>query len=159
PNRRFDRTLQSMSSLILLTFTIVASAALVAAGYIVIVVASGLLGTADFFPVLASYWVGDMIGIMVVMPLALVLWNGRYAVWISAEALLQLAAILAALVLAYVYWTVEHLPFFYILFVPIVWMAVRTGIEGVCLGILVTQLCFIVGFHAFPNEIGEMPKM
>jgi signal transduction histidine kinase len=159
PSRGFDRTLQSMSSLILLTFTIVVSTALVAGGFIGILIASGLLGAADFVPVLASYWVGDMIGIMVITPLALVLWNRRYAAWISAEALLQLAAIMAALALAYVYWTMEHLPFFYILFVPIVWMAVRTGIEGVCLGILVTQLCFIIGFHAFPNEIGEMPKM
>jgi two-component system, LuxR family, sensor kinase FixL len=36
---------------------------------------------------------------------------------------------------------------------------VRTGIEGVCLGLLVTQLCFILGFHAFPSEISEMPRM
>jgi two-component system, LuxR family, sensor kinase FixL len=47
---------------------------------------------------------------------------------------------------------------FYVLFVPIVWMAVRTGIEGVCLGILATQLCLILGFHAF-DEIAEMPTM
>jgi signal transduction histidine kinase len=159
PSRRFDRTLQSMSSLILLTFTIVVSAALVAAGYIGIVVASGLLQTADFAPAVASYWVGDMIGILVVTPFALILWNRRYAVWMSAETLLQLAAIIAALLIAHVYWSLEHLPFFYILFVPIVWMAVRTGIEGVCLGILATQLCFILGFHAFPNEISEMPKL
>lgn len=158
PSRHFDRTLQSMSSLILLTFTVVVSAAVVAAGYIGIVVASGLLQTADFAPAAASYWVGDMIGIMVVTPFALVLWNRRYAAWMSAETLLQLATILAALVIAYVYWSLEHLTFFYILFVPIVWMAVRTGIEGVCLGILATQLCFIIGFHAFPHQISEMPR-
>ncbi len=159
PRQRFDRTLQSMSSLILLTFTAVVSTVLVAAGYIGINVAAGRLGTADFAPAVASYWVGEMIGIMVTTPFALVLWSRRYAGWMSAETLLQLAAILAALVVAYIYWSLEHLTFFYILFVPIVWMAVRTGIEGVCLGILATQLCFILGFHAFPNEISEMPRM
>jgi two-component system, LuxR family, sensor kinase FixL len=159
PARNFDRTLQSMSSLILLTFTILASTALAAVGFIGIVVASGLLPMADFAPAAAVYWVGDMIGIMVVTPFALVLWTRRYVVWMSAEVLLQLAAIVAALALSYVYWRLEHVPFFQILFVPVVWMAVRTGIEGVCLGILVTQLGFIVGFHAFPNEIAEMPKM
>jgi signal transduction histidine kinase len=159
PRRGFDRALQSMSSLIRLTFTIVVSTALVAAGFVGIVAASGLLRTADFAAAAASYWVGDMIGIMVMTPFALVLWTRRYAVWMSAETLLQLAAIMAALVLAYMYWSVEHVPFFYVLFVPIVWMAVRTGIEGVCLGILVTQLCLIAGFHAFPAEIPEMPKM
>jgi two-component system, LuxR family, sensor kinase FixL len=159
PDRGFDRTLQSMSSLIQLTFTIVVSAAIVAGGFAGILVASGLLGLADCAPMLASYWVGDMIGIMVMTPFALVLWSRRHAVWMSAETLLQLAAIMAALVLAYLYWTIEHLPLFYVLFVPIVWMAVRTGIEGVCLGILATQLCFIAGFHTFPNEVPEMPKM
>ena len=159
PVRNFDRTLQSMSSLILLTFTVLASTALVAVGFIGLVVAAGLLQTADLAPAAAVYWVGDMIGIMVVTPVAMVLWTRRYGVWVSAEALPQLAAIIAAAVLAYVYWTLEHVAFFYILFVPVVWMAVRTGIEGVCLGILTTQLCFILGFHAFPDEIAEMPKM
>jgi signal transduction histidine kinase len=159
PARNFDCMLQSMSSLILLTFTILVSTALVAVGFIGIVVAAGLLQAADFAPAAVVYWVGDMIGIMVMTPFVLVLWTRRYAVWFSAEALLQLAAIIAALVLAFAYWTLEHLPFFYVLFVPVVWMAVRTGIEGVCLGILATQLCFILGFHAFPGEIAEMPKM
>jgi signal transduction histidine kinase len=158
PARRFDRTLQSMSSLILLTFTIVVSTALVAVGFIGIVVASGLLPMADFAPAVATYWVGDMIGILVVTPFALVLWTRRYGVWMSMEVPLQLAAIIAAAVLAHVYWTLGHLPFFYILFVPVVWMAVRTGIEGVCLGILAMQVCFILGFHAIPGEIDEMPK-
>jgi two-component system, LuxR family, sensor kinase FixL len=159
PARHFDRMLQSMASLILLTFTILVITALVATGYIGLAVASGALPMADFAPAAAAYWVGDMIGIMVMTPFALVLWSRRYAVWISAEALLQLAAIIAAVVLAYAYWALEHLAFFYVLFVPVVWMAVRTGIEGVCLGILTTQLFFILGFHAFPSQIAEMPKM
>jgi hypothetical protein len=78
PKRRFDRTLQSMSSLILLTFTVVVSAALVAAGYVGIVVASGLLPKADYAPAMLSYWIGDTIGIMVLTPFALVLWTRRY---------------------------------------------------------------------------------
>jgi two-component system, LuxR family, sensor kinase FixL len=157
--RRFDRTLQSISSLVLLTFTIVVSAAVVAVGYIGIVVASGLLETADFAPAVLSYWVGDTIGIMVMTPFALVLWTRRHAVWMSAETLLQLVAIAAALMLVFAYWTDQHLQLVYILFVPVVWMAVRTGIEGVSLGIVATQLGFILGFHAFPDEIGEMPKV
>jgi signal transduction histidine kinase len=159
PVRHFDRTLQSMSSLVLMTFTILVSTVLVATGFIGILVASGVLPMSDFAPAVVVYWVGDMIGIMVMVPFVLVLWTRRYAVWMSAEVLLQLAAIIAAIVVAFVYWKIEHLPFFYVLFVPVVWMAVRTGVEGVCLGILTTQLCFILGFHFFPNEIAEMPKM
>src|SRR5262249_36062256 len=39
---------------------------------------------------------------------------------------------------------------FSVLFLPIVWMAVRTGTEGVSLGILVTQLGLILGIQLFP---------
>ena len=159
PKQRFDRTLQSMSSLFLLTVTTVVSAAPVAAGYVGIEVASGLLPTADFAAAALSYWVGDAIGIMVLTPFALVLRTRRHAAWMSAETLLQLVAIMAALLLVYAYWTAQHLQLFYVLFVPIVWMAVRTGIEGVCVGILATQLGFVLGFHAFPDEIAEMPKI
>jgi two-component system, LuxR family, sensor kinase FixL len=159
PKRRFDRTLQSMSSLVLFTFTIVVSTALVAGGYIGIVVASGLLQTADFVPAVVSYWVGDTIGIMVMTPFVLVLWTRRYEAWMSAETLLQLVAIVAALMLVFAYWTGQHLQLVYLLFVPVVWMAVRTGTEGVSLGIVATQLGFVIGFYAFPDEIGEMPKI
>jgi two-component system, LuxR family, sensor kinase FixL len=159
PSRHFDRTLQSISGLILLTFTTVVSAAAVALGFIGILVASDKLPTADFAATAASYWVGDMIGIIVMTPFALVVWSRRHAAWLSAETVLQLSAVMAVLVLAYVCWTIERVPAFYVLFVPIVWIAVRTGIEGVCLGILVTQLCLIIGFHAFPDEIAAMPTM
>jgi signal transduction histidine kinase len=159
PKQRFDPTLQSMSSLFLLTVTIAVTTAPVAAGYVGMMVAFGLLPAADFVAATLSYWVGDTIGIMVLTPFVLVLWTRRYAVWMSTETLLQLVAIAAALMLVYAYWTAQHLQLVYVLFVPIVWMAVRTGIEGVCLGILAVQLGFILGFHAFPHEISEMPKV
>jgi two-component system, LuxR family, sensor kinase FixL len=159
PKRRFDPSLQSTYSLFLLTATTAVSAALVAPSYVGLMVASGVLPAADFTGVALSYWVGDTIGIMVVTPFVLVLWTRRYAVWMSAETLLQLVAIAAALMLVYAYWTAQHLQLVYVLFVPIVWMAVRTGIEGVCLGILAVQLGFILGFYIFPHEISEMPKV
>ena len=159
PKRGFDRTLQSMSSIFLLSFTTAVSCALVAVTHVGITIAAGLLTTADFAATAVSYWIGDFIGAMVVTPVTLVLWDRRYAVWMSVETVLQLVLIAAALVIAYIYWATEHLAFFYILFLPIVWMAVRTGIEGVCLGILATQIAFVLGFHAFPNEIPEMPKI
>jgi C4-dicarboxylate-specific signal transduction histidine kinase len=44
----------------------------------------------------------------------------------------------------------QQFQLFYVLFLPIVWMAVRTGSEGVSAGILITQLGLIVGIHLFP---------
>jgi len=44
----------------------------------------------------------------------------------------------------------QQFQLFYVLFLPVVWMAVRTGLEGVSAGILVTQLGLIAGIHLFP---------
>jgi signal transduction histidine kinase len=159
PGGRFDCTLATLPSLIVLTFTVVVSGALAAAGYMGIAVASGMLPAAEFVPVAASYAVGDMIGIMVVVPFSLMVRAGRHGTWLSMETLLQLIAIAVALAFAYAYWKLENLPLFHILFLPIVWMAVRSGTEGVSLGILATQVFVILGFHAFPGEIPDMPKM
>jgi two-component system, LuxR family, sensor kinase FixL len=159
PKQRFDRTLESISSLALLTFTTAVSTALAAVSYVGIVVMSGLLPAADFPAVAVSYWVGDAIGIMVLTPFALIMWSRPHALHISVETLLQLVAIIAALIVVHVYWTLQHLQLFYLLFVPVVWMAVRAGIEGTCVGILIIQLGFISGFLAFPEEIQEMPKI
>jgi len=159
PTLHFDRMLQSMSDLVLLSFTTVVSAAVVAASYVGMVVAAGLLPTADFAAATLSYWVGDSIGIMVMTPFALVLWTRRHVLRMSAETLLQFAAILAVLALVYGFWSVQHLQLFYLLFLPIVWMAVRTGIEGVSIGILTTQLGFIVALHFFPEGTRELAKV
>jgi two-component system, LuxR family, sensor kinase FixL len=159
PKQRFDPGLQSTYSLFLFAVTTAVTTAVVAAGYIGMMFGFGLLPAADFVRAMLSYWVGDAIGIIVMTPFLLVLWTRRYAVWTSAETLLQLIAIAAALMLVHAYWTAQHLQLVYVLFVPIVWMAVRTGIEGVSLGILVTQLGLILGFHVFPDQIGEMPKV
>ena len=159
PKLRFDRTLASMSDLVLLSFTTVVSTALVAAGYVGMVVAAGLLPAADFIAATLSYWVGDMIGILVVAPFGLILTTRRNVLRMSTETVLQFAAILATLTLVYGYWTVLHLQLFYMLFLPIVWMAVRTGIEGVSIGILITQLGLIIGLHVFPDGTHELPKV
>jgi signal transduction histidine kinase len=159
PKLHFDRTLQSMSDLVLLSFTTVVSTAVVAASYVGMVVAAGLLPTEDFAAAVLSYWVGDSIGIMVMTPFALVLWTRRHVLRMSAETLLQFAAILGVVTLVYGFWTVQHLQLFYLLFLPIVWMAVRTGIEGVSIGILTTQLGFIVVLHFFPEGTRELAKI
>src|SRR5262245_23386867 len=98
PKTRFDLALQSMRSLFLLTGTTAVSAALVAAGYAAIGVGADVLPRTDYTFAALSYWVGDFIGIVVVTPFILVLWT-RNVAWISAERLLQFAAVVATLVL------------------------------------------------------------
>jgi signal transduction histidine kinase len=159
PKRHFDRGLQSMSDLVLFSSTILVSSALVGLGYVGITCAAGLLPASDFAAASLSYWIGDMIGIMAVTPVALILWTRRRVSPMSLESLLQFAAIAATLALVYGYWTTQHLQLFYLFLLPIVWIAIRTGIEGVSLAVLTTQLGLIIGLHFFPDDIKELPKI
>jgi len=151
PKLRFEQALRSIRDLFLLTVVTVVAAALVATGYVASVVAAGLAPTADFASAALRYWVGDVIGIMVVTPFALILLTRRKVLPMSAETVLQVAAILAALTLVFGYASEKQLQLFYVLFLPIVWMAVRTGIEGVSVGILTAQLGLMLGVQLFPD--------
>jgi C4-dicarboxylate-specific signal transduction histidine kinase len=150
PNMRFDPALSSMRDLLLLMLVAAISAACVAVGYVGLMVLAGLLAPMDFAAAALRNWIGDVIGIIVVTPFSLLALTRPRLITMSTETMLQLAAIGAALVV--VFGTVEEQQFqlFYLLFLPIVWMAVRSGSEGVSAGILITQLGLIIGIHLFP---------
>ncbi len=150
PKLHFDRTLRSLRDLLLLVIATAAGAALVAAGYVGSIVAAGLMPATDFVAAVLRYWVGDVIGITVVTPFALSFWKRHNALWISAESLLQVLAILAALALVFNYGR------FYVLFLPIIWMAVRSGIEGASIGVLITEIGLILGMRLFPSTAPDL---
>jgi two-component system, LuxR family, sensor kinase FixL len=150
PNLRFDPTLASMRDLVLLMVVAVVSAAFVATGYVSLTIAAGLLPMADFTPATLRYWVGDVIGITVIAPFALFALTRRRILPMTTETLLQFIAIGMALALVFGFAQEQQFQLFYVLFLPIVWLAVRTGSEGVSVGILVTQLGLILGIQLFP---------
>jgi two-component system, LuxR family, sensor kinase FixL len=88
-----------------------------------------------------------MIGIAVITPFGLVMFTPESALKASVETAAQFAAILVALLLVFNLSQEQELQLFYILFLPIVWLAVRAGLSGVTAGILVAQLGSIVGVH------------
>ena len=152
PSIRFDPALSSMRDLVLLMLVAVVSATFVASSYVAAAIAAGLLPIKDFAAATLRYWVGDMIGIIVVAPFARMALTHRRVLRISVETLLQFAAIIGALALVFGYAEEQQFQLFYVLFLPIVWMAVRTGAEGVTVGILITQLGLILGVILFPGK-------
>ena len=150
PNLHFDPTLGSMRDLVLLTAAAVVSAAFVASGYVSLMVATGLLPAGDFVPVTLRYWIGDVIGVMVVAPFALFAMTRRRILPMTTETLLQFVAIALALALVFGLTQEQQFQLFYVLFLPIVWLAVRAGSEGVSVGILATQLGLILGIQLLP---------
>jgi signal transduction histidine kinase len=121
-----------------------------------VTIAAGLLPMEDFAAAALRYWVGDVIGIIVVTPFVLMTSMRRRILRMSAETVLQLAAIIGALALVFGYAEERQFQLFYVLFLPIVWMAVRTGSEGVTVGILVTQLGLILGVMLVPEQAHDV---
>jgi two-component system, LuxR family, sensor kinase FixL len=151
PSTRFNPSLPSLRDLLLLLLVAVASTALVAMNYVGLVIAGGLLPPPDFLSPFLRFWVGDLIGIAIIAPFTLIaLSRGRLSK-MSLETAAQIVAILVVLWLIFRFAQERQLQFLYILFLPIIWMAIRTGLEGVTGGILITQLGLIAGVHLLPT--------
>jgi two-component system, LuxR family, sensor kinase FixL len=152
PNLRFEPALSSLRDLVILIFTAVISAAVVACGYVGVMIASGLLPLTQAAAAALRYWVGDLIGIVVITPFTLIALTRPRAFRVSVETVLQIAAIIGALALVFGLPHGQQFQLFYVLFLPIIWMALRAGFEGVSLGVLITQVGLIVGVELFRDE-------
>jgi signal transduction histidine kinase len=150
PATRFNPSLSSLRDLLLLLLVALASTAVVALAYVGVVIAGGLLPASDFLSPFLRFWVGDMIGIAIIAPFSLIALSRGRLPGFSFETAAQIVAVLVVLSLIFRFAQEKQLQFFYILFLPIIWMAIRTGLEGVSVGILITQLGLIIGVHLIP---------
>lgn len=156
PRTGFDPQLSSMRDLARLILTTAVAAALVAAGYVTLTVASGLLPGGDFLAAAVRYWIGDIVGVLAFAPFVLFALSGRRILPLSLESVLQCAAVVIAVTMVFGLAEEREFQLFYVLFLPIVWMAVRNGIEGVSAGILITQIGVILGVAIVPDERPEL---
>jgi len=131
---------------------VLAGTAAVGATFIGALVASGQLGGMAFGDALLRFWVGDAVGILVTAPLLLAAADAarRRALLAMAsrpEALLQ-AAVLAALL-----WVIftslggDPARHFYLLFLPLIWIAARQGMNGAIVAMAVVQVGVVLGIH------------
>src|SRR4029077_15407815 len=102
------------------------------------------------------YWIGDIVGVLAIAPFALFALSGRRILPLSLETVLQCAAVLVALTMVFGLAEEREFQLFYVLFLPIVWMAVRNGVEGASAGILITQIGVILGVAFVPDESEEL---
>lgn len=143
----FDVRLSSKRSLLLLMAFALASTALVALAHFLVLLSSGVVAAADFLPVALRAFVGDMIGVMVFTPFLLILITRRRFPRPSWEMALLAGLIIAAIWGVFAVAVSLRLQFFYLLFIPIVWTAVRFGLEGVSTMLVVTQIGLIAAIQ------------
>ena len=103
-----------------------------------------------------ALWLADMIGILGVTPFALLFVGPPPARLSVLELAAQYAAIVAGLVIVFGIFAEQEFQLFYILFLPIVWMAARGGIEAVDGGILFLQFGWVLGLQLFSTGRQDM---
>lgn len=118
----------------------------------------GLIPASDARAVCVQFWVGDGIGVLVSMPVFWMLFDERgraqlRAVLVSREASGYLAATSAALWIAFGAGLDTDFKYFYVLFLPVVWAAVRHGLAGAVFTAALLQIGVIgvaqwIGFDA-----------
>jgi len=131
----------------------------VASTYVGLFATVGRLGVEELLPNILRHWVGDLIGILVFTPMLMVVvaLNRSGFDWPTPRVSIEIAAQAASIVLSL--WVVFGLPqtdefkFFYVLFLPLIWTAVRWGLPGATLALGGVQLGLIVaiqlgGYHS-----------
>jgi signal transduction histidine kinase len=142
-----DPTLNSMRSLLWLMATAAASIGVVAAGHVAVLVAFGIFPRSDILAAVLSAFVGDVIGVTVFTPFLLIFLTRRRSPDFSWEALTLLSAILATIWIVFGLVDAYRLQLFYLLFIPIIWAAVRFGLFGVTAVLVVTQVGLIAAIQ------------
>jgi signal transduction histidine kinase len=140
-------------------FTAVAATATLVIGlaYIALFVGAGVIAPDAYVRSVAQFWIGDLIGVVVTTPLLLVATRAPAPAYRAAprEGILQAASVVAALYLVFGSGVGQELKLFYVLFLPLTWIAMRHGLAGTTAATLLVQIGLIAallfGGHA-PGE-------
>lgn len=139
---------------VLLSVSVVASG-IVAVGFVAIYAAAGIVPWSGLAEAVYHYWIGDAIGIVVFTPPLLLAYqrvatgrapDRREAPRRFVELAAQAAAIAVALAVVFSGTGVTH-PFrhFYLVFLPLIWIAVRRGHAAASWAVLAIQIGLIAG--------------
>lgn len=133
------------------------TALVVACVYVAVFLTAGLLPASAAPGAVARYWVGDLNGMLTVTPLLLALpgWRaGLVAVrQRHREVALQAVVVLACIALVFALRATGELRFFYPLFVPVIWIAVRWGVPGAMLATCAIQIGLIAAVQGGPAQV------
>jgi PAS domain S-box-containing protein len=147
---------RSADVVMLLIVTIITSG-LVASGFVASYAAAGVVPWSGFAEAGFHFWIGDAIGIVVLVPPLLLLYQ-RITRWTPpdhdsaplqfVELVAQGASIVAALAAVFSGMGGDHpLGLFYLLFLPLIWIATRHGLAAATWAVLAIQIGLIAGIE------------
>jgi signal transduction histidine kinase len=148
---RLDPQLRAVRDVAWFVGATAVATAVVGAGYVAVYFAAGRIAGEALVPSGVQFWVGDALGILVTTPVLLAaLGAGRVAPWLRRtwETPAQAAAVVAALWVVFGIDPAHAARFFYVLFLPLIWIAMRHGIRGATWTLLAMQLGIVAAVQA-----------
>ena len=149
---KFSRPIQSTADAARFAALTAAAASLAAVGYIGINVVAGAIAPTEALYAFARYSFADLNGILMVTPLLIHWVEWRKTSHVIAphlkSALAPGAAVLVTLLVLFSLPAAYQLRFFYMLFLPIIWIALRSGLPGAMGGAFGIQVGLVVAVLA-----------
>jgi two-component system sensor kinase FixL len=153
---RLDRVIDSPNETVWFLTISAATTLAVAVVCVWMFTAAELLSHADTVRAVRRYWLGDLSGILTLTPPLLALARRRVDIigllsrrW---ELIAQLSAVMLILWLVFGWGRPETVRLFYLLFLPVLWVAFRWGGTGAALGTLAVQVGLVVTASAEAEE-------
>lgn len=147
PRLEFNIGLRSLRDVSMLLVAAIASGT-VAAG-----IATGVLyaatqpGPAGLTSIALHYWIADITGISIAGAFGLLAMTRERFIPSDWKAALQVAIMVLAIVVVVDSARTAQLHLFFLLFLPITWIAVSSGLEGVSVALLATQIGVVAALH------------
>jgi two-component system sensor kinase FixL len=151
----FDPRLQTLRDVLVLIVLAGASAAVASALYLAVLVPAGALTGINLADVAWRAFVGDLIGTLVVTPLVLLAFTRRAWPPLQWQNMFQLIAIAVSLAIVFGYREATAFQLFYLLFLPLLWVALSHGTVGAAVALVLIQVGLIFGAQIrFGDEPG-----
>lgn len=140
--------IESCAQAMRLTGAVMVASFIVVVGYVSLVTFGGALPRPLVSGALARYWVGDVIAILTLVPLWMYADRWRSGLRELRRGLpvaaVQLGVVALTLWLIFGLNQTDQVRFFYLLFVPVIWITLRWGVPGAILSALAIQIGVIV---------------
>jgi len=151
---KFDPDVTNVRDATVFTATVATMSGLIAFAYVGTFVAFDALPADMLVKSALQFWIGDLIGIIISTPLLLIFTRGQPP-WRQMAGPL---AVFQAITIGAILWVVfgsglsRELNLFYLLFLPLIWIAMRHGLPGTALATALIQLGLILalrlgGYH------------
>jgi signal transduction histidine kinase len=143
------RTARELTQFVAVT---VGGTAIVGLAFLGVLRGAELMPSTDLPAGLLRFWVGDAVGVLVTAPLLFAVSDpvrraGLADLARRRETLAQAAVLVATVWLVFAGLPGDPAQHFYLLFVPLIWIAARAGMNGAVVASAVVQLGVVVGIH------------